>query len=959
MHTKQQQAAFFESLCDEWLATPEVEEQMWGERYSAQFDLALLQQFKSQSDILLLKSPQTAEKLTRACLLIAAFLTNESLALPIACWARGNWALFHDPNQAVLLYQQAIECCIVLDHAQYVVRLLGNLLGALCGTGDYPMAHATYAKLVEWEQRLLPEDRRFLIVPTQNYGLFLHEAGDYQDALAAHAHARMLAVEAEDRCRMVEIDVNRALTLAELGRLAESEQLLLATHSIAIQLGERVTVARIEMDLGDLCTIQDRPADSFRYLYAAQRRFAELDNNMELGSVLLCEANLLARIGAYAEANRYYRQAQTHFQQRAMLSQAGLSLLGEILTNRLIGRFDRATQSLPQARLLWQQANQPERLMTVEFEQAALFLTQDNVNHALQHLQRSFPIPPDQTLYPHHTIRYWQLSAEIQTALWRQSADAVYREQAQVAFQRVIDLGEKYHDHAARRQGLVGLARLVLETTPIKAQSLLEEAQIYDDWVRQELSLQELKASFLNLVNEPLPLLAKLAIENQQPLEALAYVWRAKGSALLEMFAATIPPTPHVKLAVSPLEQELEDARRQLAVLRWRVRQQAENLPETMLESQFPAIRQLHYRLQELRRQQREQTPRQRDLNTLDKAAILSVLQRLDADLLIEYFSCDQTIWAICAERTGQCRAVEIAEVEAINDLREELYFSFQNAQKLFGHSSAIAPRQRAELLLEAQSLLTNAYQLLIKPLGALPAGAHLLIAPCDSLFHLPFAAFWDGQQYLVQAHSLEMMPTGGLLRYPPPPMARGRPFVLAATKEGALPAIANEARAVQQLFSEVELWLDKPGAIERLMQLASAPHFLHIATHMTESELPLFNALHCAGELLTIEKCYELPLQGTALVVLSGCSTVKGLESDGALLALSSALMAAGVHKIINSIWAIDDHYTTVWMRCFYQHLRAGAAPQLALCQTQRVQCNDSHYAHPLFWAAFACYRR
>ncbi|NJN66337.1 MAG: CHAT domain-containing protein [Chloroflexaceae bacterium] len=139
------------------------------------------------------------------------------------------------------------------------------------------------------------------------------------------------------------------------------------------------------------------------------------------------------------------------------------------------------------------------------------------------------------------------------------------------------------------------------------------------------------------------------------------------------------------------------------------------------------------------------------------------------------------------------------------------------------------------------------------------------------------------------------------------------------------------------------------------------APRLLHLAAHHIESDkqAPIFSALQLAGQVLSVEQCYDLLLRGSELVVLSGCKTAAGLDTGGALLAFQSAFLGAGAQHILSSLWSVHDRDVATWMQYFYSHYANGGSPSMALQRTQRSLLADPAYRHPALWAAFGCSRR
>jgi CHAT domain-containing protein len=328
----------------------------------------------------------------------------------------------------------------------------------------------------------------------------------------------------------------------------------------------------------------------------------------------------------------------------------------------------------------------------------------------------------------------------------------------------------------------------------------------------------------------------------------------------------------------------------------------------------------------------------------------------MDADVLIEYLRCDDAFLALLASRDGDCRSAWLGAADALLDLHDELYLSFQN---VLLHPDGLTQHMQIWLD-ECRPLLRRCYELLLAPLGRLPMGAHLLIAPCDSLYLFPFAAFWDGQQYLVERHEIQMTPSGALLAAPAPAQTTAAPLIVAASGVRRLAAVMVETAAVQAALPESVCLIDDPQTVDYLRGLQAPPRILHIAAHsVVREDAPIFSALQLSGAHLSVEQCFELPLRGTELVVLSGCTTGGGLDSGGALLAFQSAFFAAGARQVLSSLWPIEDSAAAAWMARFYRFLAVGLPPPAALRQTQRALLADPASEHPAIWAAFTCSRR
>jgi CHAT domain-containing protein len=232
------------------------------------------------------------------------------------------------------------------------------------------------------------------------------------------------------------------------------------------------------------------------------------------------------------------------------------------------------------------------------------------------------------------------------------------------------------------------------------------------------------------------------------------------------------------------------------------------------------------------------------------------------------------------------------------------------------------------------------------------------------------------------------------------------------------LPGSAREAELVGReldgtRYGPVEVYADDQALEERLLNLQS-PRILHIATHgfflpdeplhpqkvptaagagspghsqrseVSRSDAATPNAaaaedpLMRSGILLagantlgrqpgasvgtgwvTSEEIMSMDLQGTELVVLSGCDTGLGdIQTGEGVLGLRRAFLYAGARSLLVSLYSVPDQETIHFMSNFYESLKAGAGKldsfhnaQLAVLLAKRRQTG---VAHPFYWASF-----
>lgn len=303
-----------EQLADELLRTPETEWPMWFVTHAGALSLALIEVLKRRSDDLIKSETDLAERITRAALKVADQLPGDSVARALALWARGNWAAYCQPKEAVRCYREALAVYEGSADSEAIARISSNLIFVYSTLGRFEEA-LTFA---EQARQLLQHDNeltvQYRVIFLKNYGLLLYELGRYQEALTVNAEASALAQQygmqeewAEEE--WAELQVNQAFTLAATGQLNECEPLLLTARATLEQLPSKpsLTTARIDLNLGDYYSVTGNLSMALQCFRRARNGFVVQGVTMDEASVLLYEADLLRRLGALRAARNAYR----------------------------------------------------------------------------------------------------------------------------------------------------------------------------------------------------------------------------------------------------------------------------------------------------------------------------------------------------------------------------------------------------------------------------------------------------------------------------------------------------------------------------------------------------------------------------------------------------------------------------------------------------------------------------
>ena len=210
-------------------------------------------------------------------------------------------------------------------------------------------------------------------------------------------------------------------------------------------------------------------------------------------------------------------------------------------------------------------------------------------------------------------------------------------------------------------------------------------------------------------------------------------------------------------------------------------------------------------------------------------------------------------------------------------------------------------------------------------------------------------------------------------------------------------PPLPGTAREVEALAGELvgARVLTGSEASEEALEGLHGPAILHLATHgfflspgsaprsadgrgahyvtteapTSPASAPLRSAIALAGAnhpteamvatrhdgLLSASEAAALDLQGTDLVVLSGCETGVGqVESWEGVFGLRRAFVLAGAQTQVMSLWRVSDDSTRELMVAYYHALLAGKGRAEALRDAQLDLMSRRASAHPYHWAGF-----
>ncbi len=316
------------------------------------------------------------------------------------------------------------------------------------------------------------------------------------------------------------------------------------------------------------------------------------------------------------------------------------------------------------------------------------------------------------------------------------------------------------------------------------------------------------------------------------------------------------------------------------------------------------------------------------------------VQKLLDPEItLIEYLVLDDASWAWVIERDSM-RMIRLPWdgtylIARIDELRQRI--------------------ATQEPIAEQSS---NLYRALFQPLKPYVHHKRLLVVPYGALQALPFGALTpdSGNTWLAERYTFTQLPSASVLPFVLAKRAQEGDTLLAlGDPEGTLPAAAAEARAIASSFDTKPL-VGREASADAIRKAPRPIGILHLAAHAAFDPVrPLFSRIRLADGELAAHDILGLDLQGTRLVVLSGCETAVGPSDGGELEGLSRAFLFAGASTVAATLWKVDDEASQALMLAFYRHLRQGTPTADALRQAQiEILHGKEAWRHPYYWASF-----
>jgi tetratricopeptide (TPR) repeat protein len=782
-------------------------------------------------------------------------------------------------------------------------------------------------------------------------------AGRYEDALNAAETAEFWLKESGDMEGYAKLCTNVANLHQRLDQYQQSCDYYARALAVFEANGDRQAAALIYQNLGYPLGRLDRFDEAETAYERAEGLSAEL-GMPELGAQARYNRAYLSFLrGRYSEALQSFSKVRTHFKG-----------LGSVLHYALCD-LDEAEIYLQlnipsEAVTLAQSASGQFKSIGMVYEQAKALAYQAVALSQMQRLAEALDIFKDSRVaFENEGNEYWTGVIDLYRAHVFLELRRYWEAHSLATSMDDIDAAEKY---MAEIPAVADQSRTPLLRFPYYV-LCGEISERKKDWARAEenfrlaaqdlethqsrLQHDDLKVTFLRGRNQVYESLVQLALDNSASPVETAYSWceRSKSRGLVELLSQHLPSMQ--LRGEQTLLRRVNRLREELNLHYIKAQPEARASLSGVSAPDFEA---LTFKEQELARTLREVAMHDPEYVSLQQTNPLELAQVQafipERTTLVEYFSTGDEVIAFLVTRNDAKVFRRLIPTSRIRSLHERLAFQLE---KFFMGKDYV--REHSERILEGtQRHLKSLYAALMEPFVTEIHTPHVTIVPHGMLHFLPFHAFFDGAQYMIDRFEFSYAPSASVLRYcqENSEISGATPLIIGVADEQA-PMVDDEVKALGALFPNSRVISGDGATRAAFSDAAQVAEFIHVATHANfRQDNPMFSSFKLADGYVTALDLFSMNCR-TNLVALSGCqSGLADVSGGDDLLGLIRGFLYAGARSLLLSLWSVNDASTTALMAEFYKEWQRGANKAKALQSAIRTVRED--FPHPFYWAPF-----
>jgi CHAT domain-containing protein len=877
--------------------------------------------------------------------------------------------------------QQALELATNAGIDRFLVEAWKMLAYSLTANEQYEDSLVYYQRAIDKLEQL--GEGRQAALSRIGYVAALIYAARYDEAIGVAAQAEKSLIQNHDNAGRARLLTNLGILYARVDDYSNAVECYSIAAEIFELLGEKGAAAQTYQNLANIFANLDR----FEEADALYQRTEQLSGELDLPELSMQASYNRAYLqylrGHYSRALQLFSRLRLRFQQAGSHRHHALCDLDEAeiylqlhLPKDAIVLAKNAVEQFKELGLAHEEAK-ATTFLGVALMQMMRFIA------ALEAFGDA------QKIFENEGNLYWiglldLYRAEIHFSLQRPWDAQKLARQAKITFDRLaipskrifslVRLGQialALNDVAGAAAATKEIAALV-ETTEMplvlfpyhvlcgeiaERESNLDEAKLQYERAAEELERHQrrlhhddLRVTFFKGRQQAYDALVRLSLDGTDSEHGLAaaYAWceRARSRGLIELLS-------HCASAIhtqyeQPLLAKINRLQEELNTL------YARSQPERRPVAAHATYENIAAKEQELARTLREISaidPEYASLQQVSIATIESVREALpDGTTLVEYFTAGDEILVFIVSRRGARVLRHLCPARRIANFQERLRFQIEKF--LLGPDYL---RAHAEQLLKSlQWRLHELYRHLVAPFIHEIQTPHIAIVPHGTLHLLPFHAFFDGKQYIIDTFAISYAPSASVLKYclEKPEVPGNSPLLVGVADEKA-PLVNEELAQIRGVFPAARILQSDQATRTAFVDACRAASFVHIATHSVfRQDNPMFSCFKLADGYFTASDLFSLSC-ATNLVTLSGCqSGMSEVTSSDDLLGLMRGFLYAGARSLLVSLWNVNDQSTAALMANFYREWQKGTDKSTALKKAMLLI--REKYPSPFYWAPF-----
>lgn len=840
-------------------------------------------------------------------------------------------------QEALALYDQAQGIYHDLGDEVRAARINVTKVRSLRAVGDFKQIE----ELIEPTLEILTEDQQWKSLASfyTNLSFAFHQQGRYQTALEFLDTAQKLyqKLVPEGEKYLPNLELNRAITTFRIGKLADSLEIFTTALELSMEQGQQKVVAHVQRGLASIYSALGYHTKAMQLIEYARDTHREYQEGAEIASCDLKLTDFLLELGRFEEVVERCQSLLPQFEQAGSLHLNAECLRNQAIALAALGNTTAALECLREAAQIFQQLHHKQELTGIHVIEADISIGMGNYQDGLGVVHACIQNYEELGL-PLELARAQLIAAKALEETGR------YR-QASIAASRVLRIAEHQDIPSLAFQAWF-LRGNISNASGKQALAIQQYEQAILDLERIQANVMtEYRSDFLADKTTVYEQLVDLLLE-AHPRKSFRYVERAKSSALKDLVRL-----PRVETAAGndSLHQKLHKRIEELKA-RW---QQEAHLQKGLSE------------VGNLLGIEKELTNLWYSLLIRDEATRLSqdAFQQGEATYalpektaLIEFFVAGGKLVAFVLQQHHGGEKIQTyrlgVEMQSVEKHMASLLVNLRTVA-ILPSSSLAAAIQAAKVTLQAL------YNQLMEPVvDSLEGVDNLIVVPHGVLHNLPFAALFDGGQFLLERYTISHLPSGDLVNtLKPSALDVEGATVLGYSNLGKLTHAPDEAQRVSEMLG-VSPHVEGNATREVIALHAQHARILHFATHAeSRRDNPLFFRLALADGWLTALDIFSLKLKAS-LVTLSACDTGYSVIGGGdELQGLIRAVLASGASSVLPTLWAVADQSTGQLMQRFYGFLLQGESKASALrCAQLELlhSATDTAFSHPYFWAPF-----